>query len=135
MGSPESELNMNKKESNTQGFTLIELLITILILSTIAGIVAINITSAANKQYRDACKIDAQSISSANASYQNDSNKVATSLQELLGKGYLVDAFTTVIVGNVLSRKGSPFKLSLGPDGKVIVEKAGVSQGEGVQCS
>ena len=126
-----AKLNTIKKE----GFTLIELLITILILSTIAGIVTINITNAAKKQYRDACVIDAQSISSANASYQNDSNKVATSLRDLLDNGYLVDSFKTAIVGNVLSRKGSPFKLSLDADGKVIVEKAGVLQPEGAQCS
>ena len=149
MGSPESELNMDKKESNTQGFTLIELLITVVIISLLAGIVTFNVASTTQRSQTKACNIDYQSISSANASYFNDSNVNAASLQVLVDAGYLANVQNEIAVptsaltnGNgvalqALSRKGSPYQLYLGyptADGSITVVKNGVQQ-SGKGCS
>jgi len=149
MGSPESGLNMDKKESQTQGFTLIELLITVVIISLLAGIVTFNVASTTQRSQTKACNIDYQSLSSANASYFNDSNVNAASLQVLVDAGYLANVQNEIAVPasaltnnngvalQALSRKGSPYRLYLGyptADGSITVVKDGTIQ-SGKGCS
>ena len=140
---------MDKKESKTQGFTLIELLITVVIISLLAGIVTFNVASTTQRSQTKACNIDYQSLSSANASYFNDSNVNAASLQVLVDAGYLANVQNEIAVSTsalknnngvalqALSRKGSPYWLYLGyptADGSITVVKDGTIQ-SGKGCS
>ena len=101
------------KVANEKGFTLIEILIVIIIIATLAAIVTINITNTNKTSQLKACKLDYQSISSANSSYFNDANIDAANLSTLVEAGYLSKWDGYGANPNVLTRNSSPFQITL----------------------